>query len=193
MTTTQATATASVTTCAIRAQDFSSNTTDPNRTQWTAGKLRHVIAALHETPVVIVADRTTGHSLVNVHLTGIREGFSHSLEIGVRQDFGGTSTVWHLAFNLGDTIIPLDGGLKDAKWIALGTWHNETTSAIELAMAEHGECEGRSWGEWRTTAGRDNVAVTYTPITSNPAFADRWGTHGFWSYSLEQIDQQTQR
>jgi len=176
------------TTCAVKASDFSHRTTDPQRTEWTAGKLRHLIAALDGAPVIVIAESRTGHTLVGVELVGLRSSFASSnVEVGIRSQYadGSGSTIWHLAFNLGNTIIPL--GDSQAKWTALRTYGDEQFVAIQRAQAEHGECEGRAWGEWDATLGHHHVNVTYTPHTTNPAFADRWGERGSWTYGVANL------
>jgi hypothetical protein len=176
------------TTCAVKASDFSHRTTDPLRDEWTAGKLRHLIAALDGTPVIVTVDRQTGHTLVGVELVGLRASFASSnVEVGVRSQYtDGTSvTCWHLAFSLGSTIIPL--GDSQAKWNALRSYGDEQSAAIQRAQAEHGEPEGRAWGEWDATLGHHHVGVTYTPHTTNPAFADRWGERGYWIYNVASL------
>ena len=178
------------TTCVIRAQDFSDSVTDVNRNEWTAGKLRHVIAALDGSPVIITTDRQTGHTLVNVTLVGIREGFSGQLQLGIHSVYsdGTKSTIWHLIFMLGDTIVPLANG--GAKWAAKKSYRDEQSYAVELAQAEHGEPEGRSWGKWNVRSGHRNVVVDYQPHTDNPAFADKHGERGWWTYSLDAAQRQ---
>jgi hypothetical protein len=178
------------TACVIRARDFSDKTTDPNRTTWTPAKLRHLIAALGDTPVIVTTDNQTGFTLVNVTLVGVREGFSHSYEVGIKSVFsdGTTSTVWHLTFKLGDTIVPLGG--DNVKWRALRSWADEKSLAVELAQVEHGDAEGRSWGHWEATPGLYRVHVRYTPHTGNPHFADKWGTRGSWEYDFAAVERQ---
>jgi hypothetical protein len=170
------------TTCAVKASDFSHRTTDPQRTEWTAGKLRHLIAALDGAPVIVTVDRQTGHTLVGVELVGLRASF-----MSIRSQYADNSgdVVWHLAFSLGDTIIPLVD--NQAKWNALRSYGDEQSAAIQRAQAEHGEPEGRSWGEWDATLGHHHVNVTYAPHTTNPAFAGRWGERGSWTYGVANL------
>ncbi len=184
------TAATATSTCVIRAQDFSDKTTDPNRSTWTPGKLRHVIAALDGQPVIITTDAQTGHTLVNVTLVGIREGFSHQWELGIRSVYsdGTESTLYHLMFKLGDTIIPL--GQTNAKWAAVRSYSDEKSFAVELAQHEHGDAEGRAWGGWESTTGANSVHVRYIPSTGNPNFEDKWGERGDWTYSLERVQRQ---
>ena len=186
----KATATTSGTTCVVRAQDFSDSVKDATRHEWTAGKLRHVIAALEGTPVIITTDRQTGHTLVNVTLVGIRESFSGQTQLGIHSEFsdGTSSTIWHLAFMLGDTIVPLTNG--NAKWAAKDTFRDERSFAVELAQAEHGEIEGRAWGKWSACPGRYGVSVRYEPHTDNPHFANKQGERGWWTYSLDAVQRQ---
>lgn len=176
------------TTCAVKASDFSHRTTELQRNEWTAGKLRHLIAALDGAPVIVIAEGRTGHTLVGVELVGLRASFASSnVEVGIRSQYADNSggVVWHLAFSLGDTIIPLVD--NQAKWNALRTYGDEQSAAIQRAQAEHGECEGRAWGEWDATLGHRHIGVTYTPHTTNPAFADRWGERGYWAYNVASL------
>jgi len=183
----KATETTSGTTCILRAQDLSERITDDDRYRWTGGKMRHALAALGETPVIICTDRQTGHTMVNVILVGLRTGWGGcGYEVGIRSAFsdGSGSTIWHRLDNIGDTIVPL--AAHDAKWAMTRSYADEASYAVELAQAQHGKAEGHDWGVWTTDVGYSEVAVTYTPSTGNPHFADRWGKRGFWTYKLEE-------
>lgn len=185
-----ATAAFSTTTGVIRARDFSDNVTDTHRDQWTAGKLRHVIAALAGQPVIITTDNQTGFTLVNVTLVGLRASMSGHVELGIHSRFedGTETTIYHLAFQLGDTIIPV--GESQAKWTAVRSYGDDKSYAVELAQHEHGETEGRAWGKWTAHPLNHGVFVEYEPHTGNPAFADKRGERGHWEYSLEKVARQ---
>jgi hypothetical protein len=179
------------TTTAVRAQDFSSDTTDTTRDRWTIGKMRHLVAALDGTPVVITLDRHSGFAVIGAELLGCTEHPLKGAQVRVKSTFdnGETSLTDYRLAEVGDTIIPLDGrvGGRGAKWIALESYRAETSAAIAVAQREHGDTEGRSWGRWSATPGYANVAVSYTPSTGNPAFADRWGTRWYGVVSLSEL------
>lgn len=184
-----ATVTASGTTCAIRAQDFSQLTTDDDRNRWTGGKMRHVLAALGDAPVVITTDNQTGHTLVNVTLTGLRTGWAGcGYELGIHSEFsdGTGSTLWHRLDSIGDTIIPLTDAGEGAKWRATRSFNDEASYAVELAQAQHGAGNGREWGNWRTSVGYSEVSVRYTPYPATYADVAPRGERGFWVYKLEE-------
>jgi hypothetical protein len=181
--------TASGTTCIIRAQDFSQLTTDDDRNRWTGGKMRHVLAALGDAPVVITTDNQTGHTLVNVTLTGLRTGWAGcGYELGIHSEFsdGTSSTIWHRLDNIGDTIIPLTDAGQGAKWDAVRSYREEASHAVELAQAQHGKTSGREWGNWRTHVGYSEVSVTYTPYPASYADVAPRGDRGFWVYKLDE-------
>jgi hypothetical protein len=187
-----ATETNSGTTCVIRAQDFSQLTTDDDRNRWTGGKMRHVMAALGDTPVVITTDNQTGHTLVNVTLTGLRTGWAGcGYEVGIASTFsdGSGRTVWHRLDSIGDTIIPLpvDSAHGDAKWKATRSYNDEASYAVELAQAQHGQREGREWGNWRTHVDYSGVTVTYTPYPDSHADVAPRGKRGLWTYKLDEV------
>lgn len=178
------------TTCIIRAQDFSDSVADPNRTRWTGGKMRHVLAVLGDSPVIVTTDKQTGHTLVNVRLSGLRTGWAGcGYEVGIVDTYEGGPeggrTMWHRLDDLGDTIIPL--AADNAKWRALDSHRNEGSYAVELAQAQHGRREGREWGNWKSDVGFTEVAVTYTPYPATHSdFAPR-GERGFWCYKLDEV------
>lgn len=190
-----ATETTTGTTCIIRAQDFSDSLKDDDRNRWTGGKMRHVLAALGDTPVVITTDNQTGHTLVNVTLTGLRTGWAGcGYEIGIKSTFADDSgqTVWHRLDGIGDTIVPLalDGAHTDAKWKATRSFNDEASYAVELAQAQHGKPAGREWGNWKAHVGYTEVSVTYTPYPATYADVAPRGERGFWSYKVEEAQAQ---
>lgn len=178
------------TTCIIKASDFSPRSTDPNHDTWTAGKMRHVSAALAGTPCAIVADRQTGHTLVGVTLGSIRPGGGgEHARVAITSTFsdGSGQTLHHLLFLIGSPIIPLGGGdHRNAKWRALRTYSDERIAAVTRAQREH-DPKGDWWGTWEATPDAAGVTVSYRPSTGNEALRDRWGTHQSWVYSLDQL------
>lgn len=180
---------ATSTTCVIRARAFSDSLKDADRDRWTVGKMRHVLAALGETPVIINTDWQTGHTLVNVTLTGLRTGWCVGYEVGIRSIYsdGSGGVVWHDLANLGDTIIPLPGldtRHGDAKWKAVRSFMDECSHAVELAQTQHGET--RKWGSWSAQPGHSRVSVTYLPYPDSYADVAPRGKRGTWSYELEE-------
>lgn len=167
--------------CAIRAQDFSSSTRDVSRDRWTDGKLRHVSAALAGTPVAITVDSGTGHTIIGARLGGLNTSLAGgaSLEVFSTYDQDGVTheqQTNYLQFSLGDTIIPLpepDARMDSAKWRALDSYRSESSEAIRVAQAVAAE-EGRnvSWGKWEATPMRNYVSVSYTPQREDGG--ERW-------------------
>lgn len=156
-------------TTAILASDFSSRTTDVLRDQWTAGKLRHLIAALDGQPVAIVIDSYTGSTLVGVtleRLVGKMHGSGHNVVIASTLPDGTVQRTAYRTEALGLTIIPLapEDGTKGAKWVALDTYREEASAVIRLANAKM-TAAGREggWGRWETLALADGVSAFYHP------------------------------
>lgn len=167
------------TSCAILASDFSRSTSDQLRRQWTGGKMRHLIDALNGAPVVIIIDEQTGFAMVNVRL---RLSMLPNEFVTVESTLpdGTVHQVDYRLWKLGETIIPLTGALDNVKWNALRAYNDEQDAAIRLASAAHGAPEGRSWGNWAATpTGGKATRVTYTPITTNEHYRDKWGTYWF--------------
>lgn len=168
----------SYTSCAILASDFSRDTRDQLRRQWTGGKMRHLIAALDGAPVAIIADAQTGFIMGNVRL---RLSIMPNEFVTVEQTFpdGTTHPVDYRLWKLGETIIPMTDK-HNVKWDALNTYSNEQAEAIRLASAAHGKTAGRSWGRWEAKpTGGNATIVTYSPITTNDHYRDQWGTYWF--------------
>lgn len=177
------------TTCVITARDFIGKRVN-GKAEWTAGMLRHVIAALAGSPVVVTTDAQTGHSLVNAKLVGVRPGWDYPvLTIEMPQSDGETYTTTPLIFKLGETITPLDPTASagpGAKWAALDTYRKEGAAAMAYVQAQRPESR-KWWGVWKMTPGLRNVAVTYTPSKGNPAFADQWHTDEFFDVPLSAL------
>lgn len=180
----------STSTCIIRAQDFSQLTTDDDRNRWTGGKMRHVLAAIGDAPVIITTDNQTGHTMINVRLAGLRTGWAGcGYEVGIIDTYEdgpeGGRTVWHRLDSIGDTIVPL-AGADNAKWTAVRSYRDEASYAVELAQLQHGKPAGREWGNWSSHVGASEVSVTYTPYPSTYADMGPRGARGFWTYKLEE-------
>lgn len=185
------TATASTTSTAIRAQDFSSSTRDALRDRWTGGKLRHLVAALDGAPVAIIVDKATGFALVGARLVGVRSGSLYVDEAQVIVETthadGTTTRTAYRASAIGDTVIPLGERVgRGAKWDLTDAVRREARAAIDRAMTDHGT--DRAWGAWTSRPLIDGVLVTYEPHTGNEHFADVRGERGSWTYRLDALD-----
>jgi hypothetical protein len=179
------TLTGSSTSTVILPGDFNKNTADPNRHHWTAGQLRHVVAALAGTPVAVVVDNQTGHTVVGVTLLAVtynRPGHDLLVEYTHADPSGAvtTSRTRHRIHSIGQPILPLgkpNGGLTEAKWIATDSVREEGSAAIKVVReGKYGEAAGRQWGSWKAEPTIDGSIVKYVPSTGNPNFADQWGT-----------------
>lgn len=166
----------------ITARDFSQSTADKGRDTWTLGKMRHVIAASAGRPVVIVADASTGFTLVNVTLTGLSYR-SHEGQGRVHVTHADQTAPSTTAYRLEDigAVVLLEG----SKFDAVKTYRDEVSAGIRAAQALHGAPEGRNWGRWAGeavgaagTTFPAAVDVTYTPHTGNPVAAEMAGGHG---------------
>lgn len=158
----------------ITARDFSNRTTDPNRDLWTAGAIRHLVAALRGAPVAIVTDKGTGHTVVNVTLVGTGStrdgGFPGVLVEYTYGENGQTQRTLHPLFNIG-MILELDGitgGVGGAKWRALDTYRDERSAAITQAQAAHPELTRGKW-DGQPSRRDSEVSVSYTP--HQPSYA----------------------
>jgi hypothetical protein len=167
-------------TAAILASDFGQKVTDPNRRRWSIGHLQHVIAALAGAPVAITIHRGSGHTLIGVELVDAFEGGpARGPRVAIRSTLsdGTTQVTNYFIPEIGEAIIPLTAEGAKAKWTATKSVMDQVGVAIRTAQAEHGECEGRTWGAWKgVPMGLNVVMVSYEPLTGNPAFADQWGT-----------------
>lgn len=184
--------TATTSSCAVLASDFSDRTTDVLRHRWTPGKMRHLVAALDGAPVAVTVDRMSGAAMVGVKLIGL-QAIRMSTRFGVviestYEDENGELKQQRTNYpldQLGEAIIPLDErGQRGAKWEALDRQRKEHRLAISRAQHEHGEVEGRAWGRWRAESMLHDVYVTYEPHTGNEAFADKWGMPWHGKYAV---------
>lgn len=157
------------TTGVILASDFSDRVTDNDRHIWTAGKMRHVIAALKGRRVSIVTDNQTGHTLFNVRLVGLTTGMSSNLarvQIEYVYAPGKSQFTNYLLMNIGPciTLMPSATTDKRDKWQALNTWREETSAAIGLYHA-HREAEGltSSYGRYEVRPTANSVVVSFEP------------------------------
>lgn len=149
-----------VTGSAITSHDFHPYTTDKDRDRWTAGRLRHVIAALEGRRCILVADNQTGHSLIGARLRGLRQtpGYgTYQYLVEWEYEPGKTQSTWHRVESLGPVIISMDAPLKYA---ALELARQESTAAVTAARAALPEC---TYGAWKAEPGPDYVMVRFAP------------------------------
>jgi hypothetical protein len=164
MTTTNTTAAHTMTSAAILPSDFSNSTTDALRHHWTDGKLRHLLAALGDSPVVITVDTQTGHTLLGVTLVGIGRvpGYG-SATLRVRHADG--HVIAYTARNVG-VIIPMAEAsvVRGPKWEALRSYADEGSAAIRVGRTlRAAEVDAEDYGKWEATPNLDTVSVYYTP------------------------------
>lgn len=151
---------------AIRASDFDPPT-HPNRSQWTVGKLRHVIEALDGVPVTLITEDRSGFCYVGVRLIGTdREDVRGAVDVLVFELTGpdGDITEKRTAVSsLGTTIVPLvDTASPGAKWRAVKAYQAEVAAAVQQARVGRDD-DGR--GTWTASCAATGVDVEYTPPT----------------------------
>ena len=116
-------------------------------------------------------------------------GASRGPRIQIRSEHGSTN---YRVGELGPIVLmPSAAAARQftkVKFRAIELARSEGSVAIRLAQREHGETEGRAWGKWTAIPTEDGAYVTYEPHTGNPAFADRAGKRGSWSYMLAALD-----
>jgi hypothetical protein len=182
-----------VLTSVIRAQDFSDRTTDANRDRWTLGKMRYVVDALQDTPVIIVIEGLAkiGARLIRTFDGGPSRGQRVTIESVMST--GETQRTNYRLEEIGDTIIPMvePFAAQGAKWDIVETHRSEQSAAIGYAQRTYADKGGHKWGEWRATEVLETPGtfdVTYTPHTGNDYFADKWGERGYWRVTRAQIE-----
>jgi hypothetical protein len=112
-------------TLTITPQDFDNDARD-----WSAGALRHVVAQIIGTPVVVITNRDSGMTYVGVTVVGMNmvKGL-HYLVL----DFGSHhANVW---LNDLGAITPLTK--PQAKWDAMRTYKAEVDAALAWVRARH--------------------------------------------------------
>ncbi len=144
----------------VTPQDFSQRVTNKDRHVWTAGKLRHVIAALQGRRCIITADKQTGHTLIGARLIGIRQtpGYgTYQYLYEWEYAKGKTQRTWGRIESLGPAVIAMDAGVRfEAAELA----RLESSAAITAAKALLPEC---TYGAWKVTPGPDYVIARFTP------------------------------
>lgn len=159
----------------IEARDLSDTLTDPLRETWTAGKMRHVVAALNGTRVAIVVEKSTGFTMADVRLlnvtpTGltndgarviVESTLSDGTVMPTRYDLHGIGPIVTLDPEADRT----DGG---PKFRALNTAREEKAAAISKVREEMGD----PYGTFTATLGLNYVDVLYTPASNPPPGVD---------------------
>lgn len=154
---------------AINARDFGQPTTDPNRDEWQAGPMIHLVEALQGRPVTIVLDKRTGYTQVNVILGGVRQtpgyGTFQVLVQSVHED-GTTGRCWHRLPDVG-TVIEM--GFHRGRWDAMDSYRNERSAAIRKLQDEMVENLGLKdryelpRGKWDARIFPGDVHASFTP------------------------------
>lgn len=165
-------------TAAIKPSDFIKKVNDPYYRRWNTGMLRHVVNALHGTPVIVTVG---GGSFTHINAT---------LSLHTDGDLivttpGPALPVHYSPGQIGETIIPLLDA--EAHGRAIQTYTEECSAAIEYVRSNLKDGEAGSWGHWEATPLHHGVAVTYIPHTTNPAFEDQWGNRFSRTIPLAEI------
>jgi hypothetical protein len=149
-----------VTGSTITPRDFSHRTTDKDRDEWTAGKMRHVIAALEGRRCVVTVEARTGFTLIGARLKGIRRtpGYG-TYQVLVFWEYapGEFNRTWYPLNGFGAAITAMDAPLH---FTAVELARVESSAAIKAAREALPEC---TYGSWETTPGADYVIVRFTP------------------------------
>lgn len=145
---------------AVTPHSFSERVTDKDRDRWTAGKLRHVIAAAAGRRVIITTDKQTGHTLIGARLEGLRQtpGYgTYQYLYAWEYAPGKIQRTWGRVDDLGPAIIGMDCGLH---FPAMELHREERSAAIKAAREAMPDC---TYGAWEATPGADYVVVRFTP------------------------------
>lgn len=149
----------SATASTILPEDFSTNTTDSDRYQWTPGKMFHLVAALNGAPVNIVADTMTGFTLLDVTLEDVRQtpGWGTYQVLVVATYNGEPSKTWYSLDKVGAIMI-LNGSRADSR--AVEDHRGEGIAATRYVF-DHNEISDRMRsGKWEVSVGCHGVTVS---------------------------------
>lgn len=141
-------------------ESFSQRVTDRDRHNWTAGTLRHVIAAAAGRRVIITADKQTGFTLIGARLKGLRQNpLGGGYQILVEWEYapGQTQGTWYRLESLGSAIIGMD---CDLHFPAIELHREERSAAIKAAREAMPDC---TYGAWTASPGYNMVTVRFTP------------------------------
>lgn len=130
-----------ISTTAIAASDFyETGDSKESRSEWKAGALRHVVAALAGTSVVLITDKQTGHAVIGAKLIGLSSAMGGGDTLVYELGDGMRSAV--LVFKIGAVIVPLEQ--PQAKWDALERFREESSVAQAVYRARVGTLENVS-------------------------------------------------
>ncbi|MFR9675834.1 hypothetical protein [Streptomyces sp. TR02-1] len=168
---------------ALRPYDFNPDGSDPQRQMWSGAVFAAIIDVLYERKVILVVDESTGRTLINVRLGGMRtmNGTAH---VQVFHDAAGGAGVWYVLRDCGP-VIPAEAmphstlDLDETKRAARRRVHDQQLSAVAVAQddARFGiEASGRCRGWWSALPmdERGLYLVLYEP--SADAAPDEAGT-----------------
>lgn len=144
----------------VTPESFSNRVDDRNRYQWTAGTLRHVIAAAAGRRVIITADKQTGFTLVGARLRSLREnplGGGYQILIEWEYAAGETQSTWYRVESIGFSITAMDAPLH---FPAMDLAREESSAAIKAARAALPGC---TYGAWKATPEYRSVMVRFAP------------------------------
>lgn len=132
---------------------------DRHHREWTEGMLRHVMAAVGQTPVVITIDNRTGHTLIGAKLIGFAS--TRNVDRGVMIEYPGGQRLVHHLWKFGEVIIPLEA--EGAKWRALDTYREEIAASYDLFTAKFDGVKPTGTGTWERRVTQRGVTVSYQP------------------------------
>jgi hypothetical protein len=134
--------------------------------RWTAGMLRHLVAALAGDPVTVTLDADNGWSVVGAYLLAVTSVVGGDDVVEVEYDGGRTENVLVSVADLGATITPLvQRGATSTRSRAVQAYRAERDAAIELVQREFRFSDAPHLCtsiRWTATPGVDRVAVVGT-------------------------------
>lgn len=157
------------------------------QSEWNAGPMRHVVAALAGTPVVIVTDRRTGFTLLGAVLIDVRGRYSGGQGVAISTESCKTSdnpqgiTVYDVR-KIG-IIVPLQDTTHGIRSLAMQSERRE----LELARRIYAESlpENRPAGRVEVTAHMHEVHAGYR----RDSYADRGPTPNWMRITLGKIQE----
>jgi hypothetical protein len=164
---------------AIQARDFSERVNDPNRDRWSVAAMQAVIEALGGRPVAIVADESTGFTLVGVTLTAAYDGGPARGPV-VTVVGSDTTTNYRLA-DIG-AVIDLDGASVPGGGVrhsAVQIYREVRSAAIRQAQRDH---EADHYGKW--DAIPLDLHRVYVTVTSYGTAEAPARVIGHWTYEV---------
>jgi hypothetical protein len=185
--------TPALTSCVLVPSDFCQNVTERAYTRWTPGHLRLAVDALKGAPVAFVADTGTGHTILNVVLTGVRDANlgSGALLAYTHVDkqfnaFGPDSEQFCRVENVG-MILPLTDAGDRAKWNATKRQHDEKMAAHSLLR----EALDGLYGKTTIRCGVRDIVWSWEPLPNAPSGENGKFCHG--TIPLTEINEQIEK